>query len=333
VVSLVGQQFGEYLLESELGRGSMGVVYRATHRTDGTTHAVKVLLDALTTDTSFVTRFTREATVVAALDHPNIVRVYDAGQQGEYLYFVMEYCPGVTAGRLVKERGRLPVPLVIEIALQAADALAYAHVEGHLVHRDIKPDNLLVDQWSRIKVLDFGLARIEGLHSITSAGTVVGSLYYVSPEQLRGRKLDGRSDVYSLGVSMYEMLSAQRPFRGQTFTELSANILSGACAPLGQLEPTVPVEVERVVARAMARDLDVRYNSAAELWHDLRALQATFASRPAAAPNASSAEGSWTPASTSPPQFKAPLSRPPTPHPRRTLRPTTLQPAPPESFE
>jgi serine/threonine-protein kinase len=258
--------------------------------------------------------------------------VYAHGHQGEHLYFVMEYFPGTTAGQLLKERTRLPVAQVIEIALQAADALAYAHAEGHLVHRDIKPENLLVDQWWRVKVLDFGLARIEGLHSITSAGTVVGSLYYVAPEQLLNRKLDGRSDVYALGVSMYEMISGQRPFRGQTFTELSTNILKGICVPLGHLEPKIPLDVERVVSRAMARDLSERYNSAAELWHDLRGVQATVSARPQAV----TAVPARAPQLVNPwatPAPEATLIRPPVAPshlPLRTLRPASLEPAPPE---
>ncbi|HEY1389456.1 MAG TPA: serine/threonine-protein kinase, partial [Ktedonobacterales bacterium] len=198
--SLVGQQLGDYVLDAELGSGSMGAVYRATYLPKRATVAVKVLLDELATDVSFITRFIREARIVSSLDHPNIVRVYDAGRQGEHIYFVMEYFPGSTAGQMLKERQRLPLETVVEIAMQTADALAYAHRQGRLVHRDIKPDNLLVNERCRVKVLDFGLARIEGARSITVAGTVVGSLYYVAPEQLLGHTLDGRADVYALGI-------------------------------------------------------------------------------------------------------------------------------------
>ncbi len=271
--SLVGQRLGDYQLEAELGRGSMGAVYRATHIGQGKSCAVKVLLDALASDTSFVTRFKREANIAATLRHPNIVRVFDAGIQGEHIFFAMEYFEGMTAGRLLKQRKQFTPPQVVEMAVQASDALAYAHVEGHVVHRDIKPENLMVDRWWRTKVLDFGLARVEGLHSITSAGTVVGSLYYVSPEQLLGQKIDGRSDVYALGVSMYEMLSGQRPHRGQTFSELSNSILSGKYQPLREALPGVAPQLERIVARAMARELADRYESAADLWRDLRAFQ------------------------------------------------------------
>lgn len=295
----------------------MGVVYRATHIGQGRSCAVKVLLDALATDTSFVTRFKREANIAATLRHPNIVRVFDAGIQGEHIFFAMEYFDGVTAGRLLKQRKQFTVPQVIEMAVQASDALAYAHVEGHVVHRDIKPENLMVDRWWRTKVLDFGLARVEGLHSITSAGTVVGSLYYVSPEQLLGQKIDGRSDVYALGVSMYEMLSGQRPHRGQTFSELSGSILSGAYPPLREALPGVPPQLERIIARAMARELADRYESAAELWHDLRAFQASLTSANASHGPARHEESSGAGASATPQQL---------PPQRGALRRVSLRP-------
>ena len=233
--ALNGQQLGDYILEAELGRGSMGVVYRAKHVREGGQYAIKVLLDALTSDQSFITRFTREARIIANLSHPNIVRVFGAGRQEQYLYFVMEYFHGMTAGRMLKDRHRLPVGQALEIAAQAADALAYAHEQGKLVHRDIKPENLLVNRWYRVKVLDFGLARVAGLQSITRVGTVVGSLYYVSPEQLLGRELDGRSDVYSLGVSLYEMVTGMRPYRGQSLSDMSKAILGATVTPPSEI--------------------------------------------------------------------------------------------------
>ncbi len=336
MTSLVGQWLGAYQMEAELGRGTMGVVYRAKHAQNGKAFAVKVLIDALCADDTFVTRFKREASIVAQLNHPNIVRVYEYGQQEGHIYFVMEYFPGMTAGQMLRERKRLPYGEVIEIAAQAADALAYAHVEGRLVHRDVKPENMLVDRWRRVKLLDFGLARIEGMDAITRAGTVVGSLYYVSPEQLLGRKLDGRSDVYALAVSMYEMLSGMRPYRGQTLTEMSDAILYATATPLRQIEPAIPAELERIIAKAMARDLSQRYASAGDLRDDLRVLQAALAAN-----NASDA--------TEQPQRLAPTGAPeprlyalqgltpepaePTPQgPRRTLRssfrPASLEPAP-----
>ncbi|HEX9037988.1 MAG TPA: serine/threonine-protein kinase [Ktedonobacterales bacterium] len=274
VSSLVGRRLGDYLLEAELGRGTMGVVYRAKHEGTGKPFAVKALIPALAADLTFVTRFMREAAVASQLTHPNIVRVYESGRQDQHIYFVMEYFAAVTAGHMLREHQRLPYAEVIEICAQAASALHYAHVQGHLVHRDVKPENMLVDRWRHTKVLDFGLARIDGMDGITRAGAVVGSLYYVSPEQLLGRKLDGRSDVYALGISMYEMLTGQRPYRGQTLTEMSDAILYGTAAPPRTLEPTVPPELERITGRAMARDLSHRYADAGQLHDDLRALQA-----------------------------------------------------------
>lgn len=335
--SLIGQQLGDYTLEAELGRGSMGVVYRAQHVTQGKPYAVKVLLDALSSDMSFVTRFTREARIVSNLRHANIIRVVEAGRQSQHLFFVMEYFPGATAGQMVRERGRIAPGQAVEIAAQAADALDYAHREGHLVHRDVKPENLLVDRWYRVKVLDFGLARVEGLHSITRAGTVVGSLYYVSPEQLMGQKLDGRTDVYALGVSLYEMLTGQRPYRGQTLTDMSQAILSGVAIPPSQLEPTVTPELERIINRALSRNLDERYHSAGELHADLRALQTSVAEthvHAAYSPDSAYATehpplAEEVPAPLAPPAPSArtapPAATPPR-TPRGALRPTALEP-------
>lgn len=330
VQSLIGQQLGDYTLEAELGRGSMGVVYRAQHVTQGKPYAVKVLLDALSSDMSFVTRFTREARIVSNLRHANIIRVVEAGRQSQHLFFVMEYFPGQTAGQMVRERGRIAPGQAVEIAAQAADALDYAHREGHLVHRDIKPENLLVDRWYRVKVLDFGLARVEGLHSITRAGTVVGSLYYVSPEQLLGQKLDGRTDVYALGVSLYEMLTGQRPYRGQTLTDMSQAILSGAAIPPSQLEAGVTPELERIVNKALARDLDQRYHSAGELHADLRALQTSMAETHVhAAQPPESAHVTERPAIAEEVVAQSPRMSPPAPAPRAqrgAIRPTALEP-------
>lgn len=326
----MGRRLGDYVLEAELGRGTMGVVYRATHEGTGKPYAVKALIPALAADLTFVTRFMREASVASQLKHPNIVRVYESGRQDQHIYFVMEYFAAQTAGQMLREHKRLPYTEVIEIAAQAASALHYAHVEGHLVHRDVKPENMLVDRWRHTKVLDFGLARIEGMDGITRAGAVVGSLYYVSPEQLLGRKLDGRSDVYALGISIYEMLTSQRPYRGQTLTEMSDAILYGTAIPPRQLEPTVPAELERIVAKAMARDLSQRYADAGQLHDDLRALQARL----------SGAAGQRAPHSTPQPSPRvalpvrqAPVTEPVAPPAeprtlRSTFRPSSLEPAP-----
>lgn len=272
-----GRQLGQYIVDREIGRGSMGAVYRAHHVNSDQPVAIKVLLSALTTDPSFITRFTRETEALQAMRHPNVIRILDAGQDNAMLYYVMEFINGTTVGSLLKQKSRISVPQAVEICAQVADALDYIHEHGHLIHRDIKPDNIMVDRWSRAKVLDFGLARIDGAYTITRAGMVVGSLYYVPPEHLRGERIDGRADIYALGVSLYEMLAGERPFRGKTLQEMSRAIAAGNPVPPSLLEPTVNLELERIILKAVARKREDRFARASEMRDDLRRLQQSSA--------------------------------------------------------
>ena len=275
--SLLGKRLGVYELQEEIGRGAMGIVYRGRQVTLDRTVAVKVLLESLVGDESFVTRFIREARIVASLSHPNIIHVYDAGVSESLLYFAMEFISGPTVAQLLKQEGRLPVAQAVEIAMQVASALDYAHVEARLVHRDVKPENMMLDRWGKIKVVDFGLARVAGTNVITRVGTVVGSLYYVPPEQLLGQKLDGRADVYALGVALYEMMTGQRPYRGRSLAEMTQAIISGPLTPPSSLEPSVPKELEIVLYKALMRDREQRFSSAAEFEAELRRWAATAA--------------------------------------------------------
>ena len=265
-----GKRLGVYELEEEIGRGSMGIVYRGRQMTLDRVVAVKVLLENLISDESFVARFIREARLVASLNHPHIVHVYDAGRSDDLLYFAMEYISGPTVTQLLKQKGKLPVSQVAEIGAQVAAALQYAHVEARMVHRDIKPENMMLDRWGKVKVVDFGLARVAGANTITRVGTVVGSLYYVSPEQLLGRQLDGRADVYALGVALYEMVTGKRPFLGKNLAELSRAILMGPLEPPSKLEATIPADFDAILLKALERDRDQRYSSAGEFEEDLR---------------------------------------------------------------
>jgi serine/threonine protein kinase len=272
--SIEGRQVGQYIIECEIGRGSMGAVYRAHHvSTPAQPVAVKILLAALATDNSFITRFTRETEALRAMRHPHIIRILDAGQDGALLYYVMEFINGTTVGAQLKQRQRIPVVQAVEIGAQVADALDYVHHVGHLIHRDIKPDNIMVDRWVTAKVLDFGLARIDGAYTITRAGMVVGSLYYVPAEHLKGEKIDGRADIYALGVSLYEMITGERPFRGKTLQEMSKAIAAGNPVPPSLLEPSIPLELEVIILRALARKREDRYTRAGELRDALRQLQ------------------------------------------------------------
>ncbi len=267
---MLGKRLGVYELEEEIGRGAMGIVYRGRQVTLDRVVAVKVLLENLANDESFVVRFTREARLVASLNHPNIVHVYDAGRAENLLYFAMEYVSGPTVGQLLKQKGKLPVAQAVDVAIQVAAALDYAYAEVQLIHRDIKPENMILDRWGKVKVVDFGLARVAGGNTITRVGTVVGSLYYVSPEQLLGRKLDGRADVYALGVALYEMLTGQRPFLGKNLGELSHAILLGPLTPPSSLESSIPPALEAALLKAMERDREQRYSSAGEFEAALR---------------------------------------------------------------
>ncbi len=269
---LAGQSLGGYQLEEEIGRGSMGMVYRGKQIALGREVAIKVLPRALAKDASYVARFIREAQIIAGLNHPNIVQIYDAGQQGGVLYFVMEYVQGPTIGSLLLIDGSLPQYLATEYTAQIADALDSAYKERNVIHRDIKPENLMLDRWGKIKVMDFGLARAPGQLQITLAKTLVGSIYYASPEQVWGQILDNRSDIYALGVVLYEMVSGHRPFTGRTLPELTQAIVGGTLRPPSTYDPEISNELEKIILKAMARNRDERYENAGLMAQDLRSL-------------------------------------------------------------
>src|SRR6266568_1829658 len=251
---LAGRSLGGYQLEEEIGRGSMGVVYRGKQIALGREVAVKVLPQTLARDASYIARFIREAQIIAGLNHPNIVHIYDAGQQNNLLYFVMEYIQGPTLAALLHLDGSIPQHLAAEYAAQIADALDSAYRERNVIHRDIKPENLMLDRWGKIKVMDFGLARATGHQQITVAKTLVGSIYYASPEQVWGQTLDNRSDIYALGVVLYEMVTGERPFTGRNLPELTQAIVGGSLRPPGTFTPDLSPQLEQIILTAMARN-------------------------------------------------------------------------------
>lgn len=269
---LAGQSLGGYQLEEEIGRGSMGVVYRGKQIALGREVAVKVLPQALARDGSYVARFIREALIIAGLNHPHIVQIYDAGQQNKLLYFVMEYVQGPTLASLLRLDGTIPQHLAAEYAAQIADALDAAYKERHVIHRDVKPENLMLDRWGKLKVMDFGLARATGHQRITVAKTLVGSIYYASPEQVWGQALDNRSDIYALGVVLYEMVCGQRPFTGRSMPELTQSIISGPLIPPSVHNPEVSAELEQIILTALRRDRNQRYEDASLMAQHLRTL-------------------------------------------------------------
>jgi eukaryotic-like serine/threonine-protein kinase len=269
---LAGRTLSGYTLIEEVGHGSMGVVYRGKQLALQREVAIKVLPKALARDATYVARFIREAQIIAGLNHPNIVQIYDAGQQQNQLYFVMEFVEGPTLASLLHLDGMVPQHLASEYAAQIAEALQCAYMERHVIHRDIKPENLMLDRWGRIKVMDFGLARAPGLQRITLAKTLVGSIYYSSPEQIWGQVLDNRSDVYALGVVLYEMVCGQRPFQGKTMPILTQNIVRGNPQPPRYYNQQIAPELEEIILTALALDRDQRYSQALEMAEALRSL-------------------------------------------------------------
>ncbi len=274
---LAGQSLGGYQLEEEIGHGSMGVVYRGKQIALGREVAIKVLPKPMARDASYIARFIREAQIIAGLNHPNIVHIYDAGQQNKLLYFVMEYVQGPTLANLLYLDGTIPQHLAIEYGAQIADALDAAYKERDVIHRDIKPENLMLDRWGKIKVMDFGLARATGHQPITVTRTLVGSIYYASPEQVWGYTLDNRSDIYALGVVLYEMITGHRPFTGRSIPELTQTIIASPLRPPSMFNETMSLELEKIILTAMARDREERYEDAGLMVRDLRALQLQLA--------------------------------------------------------
>ncbi|HEX4206531.1 MAG TPA: protein kinase [Ktedonobacteraceae bacterium] len=269
---LAGRSLGGYYLESEIGRGSMGVVYRGKQVALGREVAIKVLPRSLARDASYIARFIREAQIIAGLNHPNIVQIYDAGQQDKQLYFVMEYVQGPTLASLLQLDGTITPHIAIEYAAQIAEALDAAYRERDVIHRDIKPENLMLNRWGKMKVMDFGLAKAPGLQKITVAKTLVGSIYYASPEQIWGEKIDNRSDVYALGIVLYEMVTGKRPFTGRSLPELTHAIITTSPQRPHQLNPEVAPALEQIIMKALSKDRYQRYEDAGSMAQHLRAL-------------------------------------------------------------
>ncbi|HZT94693.1 MAG TPA: Stk1 family PASTA domain-containing Ser/Thr kinase [Gaiellaceae bacterium] len=266
--SLIDTLFdGRYRIQRKLGAGGMADVYLAEDQELGRRVAIKILNGRHANDDQFIERFRREAKNAAALNHPNIVSIYDRGEAEHTYYIAMEFLDGRTLKELIVSRGAAPVNVAIEYARQILSALRFAHRHG-IVHRDIKPHNVLVDSDGRVKVTDFGIARA-GTSQMTEAGSIVGTAQYLSPEQARGGEVDPRSDLYSLGVVLYELLTGKTPFDGETPVEIAMKHLSNAPKPPSKLRPDVPRELDMVVMRALAKNPDDRYQSADEMEADL----------------------------------------------------------------
>lgn len=303
--SLLGKTFGQYSLLSVLGVGGMGEVYLARDDRLGRRLALKILPSQFVADSIRVERFAREARAVSALNHPNIVTVYDIGQLDGTHFIAMEHVDGQTLREkiLVSQQEPMPVKEVVEIALQISGALAAAHEAG-IIHRDIKPENLMLRHDDYIKVLDFGLAKLaEPLHSLaetlgedndpaaTNPGTVLGTLRYMSPEQAQGLEVDERSDIFSLGVVLYELLAGTPPFKGHRPAAILDAVLHHTPLPLTQIRPDLNLKVEQVVNRMLEKKRELRFRSAGELRAALKQLKSDLDSSSSISHDVKSASG------------------------------------------
>jgi beta-lactam-binding protein with PASTA domain len=265
---------GRYCIVRKLGTGGMANVYLAEDQELGRSVAIKILDDRHAADEQFVERFRREAKNAASLSHPNIVAVYDRGEAEGTYYIAMEFLDGRTLKELLVRFGTPPVKIAIGYTRQVLSALAFAHKYG-LVHRDIKPHNVLVDAGGHVKVTDFGIARSEA-SQMTEAGSIIGTAQYLSPEQARGAPVDQRSDIYSVGVLLYELLTGAVPFTGDTPVEIAMKHLSAVPEPPSKKRPDVPRGLDLAVIRALAKDPADRYQSAEEMDAELARIEQGF---------------------------------------------------------
>lgn len=263
-------QVGRYRIIAELGRGAMGVVYKAEDPMLDRTVAIKtIILAADATDRAeYEARFYQEAKAAGRLSHPCIITIHDIGREGDMAYMAMEMLEG-TDLRTRMSQGRIPVPHAIDIAEQVAEGLAFAHERG-VVHRDVKPGNIMILGGDRVKILDFGIARMRVSDLKTQTGVLLGTPKYMSPEQVGGHPVDQRSDIFSLGIVLYEMLTGATPFSGSDTTQLMYNVAKSSHVPPSRINSKVPAIIDLIVAKALEKDADARYQDAGELARDLR---------------------------------------------------------------
>ena len=255
---------GRYVLQEVVGTGGMSVVYRATDLKRRCDVAVKVLRKELTNDPAFVRRFEHEARAVSRLDHANIIGIMELGQDSDVRYIVMEYVPGYTLKQFIAQRGRVAPQEAVNITLEILAAVNHAH-RHHIIHRDLKPQNILLADSGTVKVSDFGIAQQTDSSNTINTSEVLGSVHYISPEQAKGFGVTEQSDLYSVAVILYEMVTGRVPFDGDTPTAIAVKQIKEAPIPPRQFESAVSPALEEVILKGMEKDPRNRYQSAAEM--------------------------------------------------------------------
>jgi len=282
-------KLGRYKLVTELGRGAMGVVYKAEDPLLNRTVAVKtiLLMDDPAARAEYEARFFQEAKAAGGLNHPNLITIHDVGREGDVAYMAMELLEG-TELREMMAKGRLPLPFALDIVAQVADGLAHAHEYG-VVHRDIKPANIMIMRDRRAKIMDFGIARVRTSDIRTQTGAILGSPKYLSPEQAAGTSADFRSDIFSLGVVLHELAAGEPPFSASSVAQLLQQITTATPRPPSAANPSIPAVLDLIVAKALDKQPDGRYQSAAEFAADVRECLAQLTGRKGQRPDAGEA--------------------------------------------
>lgn len=275
----IPEVIGELEIISKVGEGGMASVYKARHRTLGIDRAIKVLSPKYSKNEEFVRKFNREAQIAARLQHPNIVTIHNTGSRGDIHYIEMEYIDGVTLNKIKPPGGKIPLPIALLIIQEICKALDHAHKreftyhnEQHhsIVHRDIKPSNIMITNDGNVKLTDFGIARAVEITEETMTGTLVGTIPYMSKEQIDGQQIDHRTDIYSLGVVLYELLTNEKPFGDTPITKVVKRISTGKYRPVRELNPQVPKKVELIIEKAMALYPKDRYQDVMDMYKDIQ---------------------------------------------------------------